>query len=287
MADPYGIGIDRERLERQETFLLDRAKAHDIAKDDARLGHAACAASLTRDAAAVAVIRGNAERAAGLFGDAGRRFAGLGLFVGYSLLELSRSGAGWNLVSEDGVLAQIQRVLFREEAAPPSESSAAPFLFESMTSPRQLLHLYQALSIKSTVGDVRGALHELILRFPSLSVSTADVPLVRYLALMDEVERMEPRRVDGFSRDVGESLFSIFIRREEQMSIARSDTWHWKMLLNPTDVIDPDLMMLSMMMIERTGSTAAIDRIARERGPLVSMPVIAANLLHDVSRYSY
>jgi hypothetical protein len=51
--------FDPERLFRRQGFLLDRAATHDAYEGDQRLWHHACAATLRRDAAAIAVLRGD------------------------------------------------------------------------------------------------------------------------------------------------------------------------------------------------------------------------------------
>jgi hypothetical protein len=50
--------FDQERLERRRVFLESRAKAH-LAADTNRCWHLAAAATLSRDAAAVALILGD------------------------------------------------------------------------------------------------------------------------------------------------------------------------------------------------------------------------------------
>src|ERR1043166_7920953 len=92
MAPTLSPEFESERLHRQEIFLRDRASAHDEIEDNNRIWHRACAATLIRDAAALALLRGDAPTATRLFRDAGHRFSDLGVFTGFSLLELSGHG---------------------------------------------------------------------------------------------------------------------------------------------------------------------------------------------------
>jgi hypothetical protein len=96
MSDTLIEEFDSERLERQQVFLIDRASAHSQAasRDGEHSWHRACAASLTRDAGSIALLRGRVDEALSLLSNAGSRFAELGIFAGYSLLELSKSRGG-------------------------------------------------------------------------------------------------------------------------------------------------------------------------------------------------
>src|SRR5438093_6603859 len=92
MQDALTEEFDPERLLRQQGFLVDRATVHTRHEGDPQLWHRACAATLRRDAAAIALLRGDGIAATQLFAEAGSDFAELGMFVGFSLLEFSHSG---------------------------------------------------------------------------------------------------------------------------------------------------------------------------------------------------
>jgi hypothetical protein len=155
--------FDNERLERQRQFLLDRAAAHARSEGDKQIWHDACAASLTRDAALIAILRGNANEAKRLFREAGSRFAALGVFAGFSLLDFSKSGAARTWRTEhEGVDGRILEALTSgeegvhpEEKSVQPESAREPFLLASAGSPRQLLNLYYAEAIPQDVGGYK------------------------------------------------------------------------------------------------------------------------------------
>jgi hypothetical protein len=280
MPKPLVQGFDTERMARQQTFLLDRASAHDSAEDAKSLWHAACAASLTRDAAAIALLRGEVDDAINLFRKAGQRFATLGVFAGFALLEFSDSGEArrWRTKREN-LNDRVRQLIAGEEQIRPDNTSE-PFLSASASSPRQLLYLYQA---EVVAGDddvfMRERIREKLLLLPELPVGPTSTPLAGYLMLLDEVAEKSSGGEPDLSSGARDTLLSLVLRRREQLNAAQADRWHWKMLLNPTDLIDLDLVTLGIAMIDRWGSTAAFDNAAVDRGNLVALPLQAAKLL--------
>jgi hypothetical protein len=74
------------------------------------------------------------------------------------------------------------------------------------------------------------------------------------------------------------------LRRSEQLDSAQKDRWHWKLLVNPADLIDFDLLALGTIIIDRTGTTSPFDEIAESRGGLTAIPFRAAQLLRSELR---
>jgi hypothetical protein len=138
--------FDPDRLLRQQEFLLDRAAAHDRHDGDRQVWHRACAATLRRDAAAIAILRNDRITATRLFAESGDAFAELGMFVGYSLLEFSQPGRSVEWRRERPTIDEnILRALNPEDAEAHYESWPQPFLRDSVNSPRQLVHILHAL----------------------------------------------------------------------------------------------------------------------------------------------
>src|SRR5258707_701292 len=77
--------FDQGRLERRRAFLEIRAKAH-LTDEADRSWHHAAAATLLRDAAAVAFIAGDIDGGRHLLRQSGNLFFGLGLAGGLQLL---------------------------------------------------------------------------------------------------------------------------------------------------------------------------------------------------------
>jgi hypothetical protein len=291
MVEALDPEFNVKRLERQENFLIDRAVSHDEATGDKKTWHDACAASLIRDAAAIAVLRGDADKAVKLFRESGTRFATLGMFVGFSLLEFSRSGGAVRWRSEhQGIDGRISRAMYPDKEHAHEESAREPFLLASAVSPRQLIHLCHALSAPQEPDkqdlQLRDRVRNMLSPLAELPIGPTGIPLAGYLKLFDEVSQMNSNvaRLSSTARD---TFLSAILRRREQLNAARADKWHWKMLLNPTDVIDLDLVALGTTIIDRTGSTAVFDDFIGDRGALVAVPLKAAALLRSAQRSSY
>jgi hypothetical protein len=289
----YLPGLDPERLVRHEAFLFDRAASHDKkvyeGEDAGNVDlHRSCAATLLRDAAAIAALRGDGQKAKKSFAEAGARFASLGLFVGFPLLEFSRAGAAEEWISgREDLAIRIDRAMSHEDEAAPREKTSEPFLYASAASPRQMLYLYEALfdirEPDETGGHLRNRLRSTLLSLPGFPVGPTGTPLAQYFGLLDQVAELGQDVETYLASRARDTFLSIILRRREQLEAAQSDSWHWKMILNPADLIDLDLVMLGLMVIERTGSTLPLDDVVEDRGELAALPLRMASLLRSES----
>lgn len=287
MAKTLTPEFESERIQRQEIFLRDRAMAHDKIEDDKAIWHRACAATLTRDAAALAILRGDARMATRLLTDAGRRFSELGLFTGFSLLELSRHGQAreWRR-GHEGLAERISAAMPSGEHVLHEERPREPFLDASAALPGQLLHLYYVLSGEQDLSkgelSMHQRIHAMLKQLPELPVGPTGIPVGGYVDLIDEISHMDSNipRLSRRSRDI---FLSAILRRHEQLDAARNDRRHWNMLLNPTDLLDLELTALSTMVVDRIGSALMLEELVGEREPMVMAPIRAAEMLrsHD------
>jgi hypothetical protein len=277
MPEPLPPNMDIEHLLRLQSFLQDRAEAHDRAEGGITHWHVACAANLERDAGAVALLGGDGDLAATLFDKAGRRFLDLGLLVGLSLLELSHIGEQWNWKTEYRSMARWIRRALTHELQHPEESldqrsrtAPEPFLAESISTPTQLLYLYQTLISRHDMeGNLYRSVRELLLQVPELRVGPTEIPLARYVSLLDELGHMthDDARLSSRSRD---TLQAAVLRRNEQLEAAQADRVHWNILPNPGNLIDLDLICLCAIAIDRTGSTSIFNELVEDRDATVS-----------------
>ena len=106
MPEPLLPKFDSDRLHRQQRFLLSRAESHSRAESANIQGHRAAAASFIRDAAAIALIKGEAEDAANLFMRAGEIFAEIGVLYGFQLMVLGDPQGLENFLLERSEYAQ-------------------------------------------------------------------------------------------------------------------------------------------------------------------------------------
>lgn len=281
MVDALTKEFDPERLLRQQKFLVDRATFHAGNEGDRQTWHRACAATLRRDAAAIALLRGDRIAAATLFAEAGDSFAELGMFVGFSLLEFSQAGgsAEWRQ-NRSTIDERIFRAMNPEGGGLDVESREQPFLRDSVNSPRQLVYLSQALTVGHGIepNPLRSRVQTFLLPVAEVPLGPTGIPLGSYMKLVEEVASMNPN-VPTLSRAVQETWLSAVLRRQEQLQTARTDSWHWNLLPNPADLIDFDLMAVALIGVDRAGTTAPFDQPLADRDATVSLPLRAAKLL--------
>ena len=134
-------GLPPERLKRRLEFLIDRAGAHNEFAADNELARA-CAATLKRDAACVALLLDDTEGARRLLTQAGHGFLSLGLPVGASLIALANLHDARKHFSDH--LEVIQGAREQWKRGEKRERSGRPMSQMARKSPRQLLAMMQA-----------------------------------------------------------------------------------------------------------------------------------------------
>ena len=237
------LGLDTERLGRRIAFLNDRAEWHNRRETDI---DQACAATARRDAGILALLLGEVEVAKSSLRDAGRQFTELGLFAGYFLI---------SIVDPEADLSKRDKVdpLSRFDTSDDDQTAEAgrdgrPFEIASRNSPRQLLSLYQAMrgGRRRSRSDARIAAkaEERLTSVSAAPLGTTGLPLKSYLSLFNTFGVNEPTQRD---RDI---LFSVVTQREEMISAARNDQFHWRMILKPAELVDLDLLALGLNAIE-------------------------------------
>ncbi|MBX3501642.1 MAG: hypothetical protein KF889_19550 [Alphaproteobacteria bacterium] len=260
------LGLDSQRLRRRLLFLNDRAKAHDALQSEL---HIACAATLRRDAGAIALLLGQTEEALHLLSAAGRQWADLGVYSGYFLMSLARRSRGASWFENDTELDDIERSLTSEQAAKDFSRKAGQTTLGAMSnsSPRQLLSLFQAAG-----GGRRRSGRASRLALPAAKrlgpssgteVGVTGMPLAGYLRLYDAFGTGEVSVRDQ------DSLFALAMRRDEQISVARADQYHWRLLSKPAEIIDFDLIALGMTAVEAGANSmnrmfASIEKLGTE-----------------------
>lgn len=260
------LQLDPGRLSRRASFLIDRAKVHDdkAAKaGDRSLAdrHIACAATLRRDAGAIALLIGNVEKAMDLFRSAGRLWAELGLYSGYFLLALagdeSNIDIGW-----------IERSLDpRFDGEPPrEEDSTRRYRDRSAQSPRQLLSLIEGLgmAVESKHRRLMLLARKRLRPSDGVLVGTSNLPIASYLRLFDELRGGET------SQSLHDSLLAITIQRQELIAAAQADEYHWRLTQRPAELIDFDLVALGIAAVNGGPIVQSELRAALERANAAS-----------------
>jgi hypothetical protein len=237
MKTVQALGLDQENVERVLVFLLDRAASHDEDESGDRLAHRLCAATLRRDAAALAIILENYPKARHLLRISGTEYLEEKSFYGLVLLALTEGSPPWEMVGDQ--VADLSRRFYDTD-----EHDLTGSRSRSLSS-LEMISALQALSATAqrtgNLEDLRRNLSEVFQHSPAASGS----PELRsryYFALLDRVAGdAGPKE----SWSVGREASLISAIREEDLDAARADEYHWPLLLNPSDIVGFDLMLLA------------------------------------------
>ncbi len=269
------LPMDAGRIARRIAFLTQRADAQADAGDDVPEPiWRGCQGTLLRDAAALALLLGDYDHASTLLTAAGEAWARTGLFAGYLLLRLA-GDAEWSERHERD-LHQIAELLQWQlgESDEPAPAIEHAYLAACLASPRQLLDLYQALPGEHHGSELtRFVQHSVRLRLqrvPTALVGEARVS--SHLAVLDGVAR------GAFEPPQKEALRFMLRNRAEQLAVAQSDTRHWQMGLNPSGIVDFDLLAICIRAFE-SDATDAFEELMDSLPPLVALPWTAARRL--------
>jgi hypothetical protein len=236
------FGFDEGTLLARLDFLQSRADAHSALGNTGR--EAEYAATLVRDAACVALLLGDRmDYARQLLAEAGWRYLELGVLSGATLLALSN--AAENFRQLDGWI--------RQNLDPAHDEAVGlgdlhlPHLRRSLESPIQLLGLFQArwlmrAAAEAFLADVDPDRQRAMLARSHAEVGSTGLTVAEYLQIADKIfGNGNGNEVEGQIRDARRRLEDT---RRAHVSIARSDAYHWQMLLHPADIVDLDAVVL-------------------------------------------
>jgi hypothetical protein len=276
--------FDQSRLERRGSFLESRANAH-LAIENNRRWHIGCATTLLRDAAAIALMRDEFDRARDHLRQSGDLFIKLGFAAGLQLLYMAGSldkieGGDRNRIYEFG--RAFSGRYFSEHAQPPE---LPRFEEDSFRAP-QLLRAYQALAGQRGYYPEQVLLLEpirRILRFnATMPVGPARVTMATYLATFDYLAKSEIESAEILpTHSVERVLGSFAQRREELLSAARHDRYHWQALLRPAELIDFDLLALLIAGVRHGQASTLMAGAFANRDSITALPYTLANALND------
>ena len=275
------LEINREVLMARFDFLSKRAEWH-LGRPDYREHmvpaasalHLACAATLRRDAGAIAVLLGRMEQARSEFTAAGNIRLQLGFYDGLYLLRLSETSSTLGARAFGDVLPWIERSLSGDER---EREGLPPFATAASRSPRQLISVLQAASaMNSPLGEVAELASERLQIYAAYLLGVTQTPVERYIKLFSELRR-------GELGDGRKTLIGMSLKREELIAAAQRDKFHWRLAQKPADLIDMDMLALGLSAIERDEDLFEhVRSIAEEFGPTVQVPFDAARLLRTL-----
>lgn len=272
--------LDHERLLRRQRFLESRAKAH-LHSDGDRRWRRTAAATLLRDAAAVALLLDDFNGARKLLRESGDQFLLVGLFGGLQLLFLAGT-----LDNKDDDIGQriniFSHEFFQREGSARGQLLTKRQFDDESFRPPQLLRAYQALAGRRSDDPERANLRRTIRGIltvdASMPVGMARTPAAIYLSMFDYVADRgaeEPNLPGGFSHIIP----SLAQRRAELLSVARRDRFHWKAILRPAELIDFDLLAMCVAGRRRGQHFGILSSAFAQRDPLTALPEKLANAL--------
>ncbi len=276
------LGLDPDRLAQRFKFLTIRAQAQDKAAlvgqtPDRSDMHRACAATLRRDAASIALLLGKIVEARDMFRDAGEALLQLGLFYGQFLMRLSGQKITGSWFND-----WMQRAMVTPHGTDGETSAELPrFAIASAGTPRQLLSLAQAAPEKSGTGsEVRYFVQDRLFSYRTLPLGAAGTPLAQYLKVLNAL-------ITGdFDSKAIDSLTGMAIQRRDLIEAARTDEFHWSRVQQPAEMIDFDLLALGFAAATNHGADSPAFGIMAERGSAAALPFRLALELADFSKPS-
>lgn len=273
------LGLDSKRMSRRLNFLQLRARSHDMlaasTADNARARlHLACAATLRRDAASIAMLLGDLRKARIELALAGTIWLQLGLAYGAFLMRVGdpHSIGGPRMfkgVSEDFAGSE-QKMAFKDEEWWFS-------ILSKSRHPRQLLSIIQASVGNPEIAQFESIARDRLSSYRGLPIGTAGLSLGRYIDLLDEVQ------LGDLGARGRETLISVAISRRDMIEAAREDKYHWLRMQQPAELVDFNLLALGLASLVG-GETVdgEIQTIMNERGPAAWLPFALARQLNDI-----
>lgn len=275
-------GFESDWLDQRIRFLLDRAGAH-LEKEDIR--SRACAATLIKDAAAIAFLQDDPDRGRTLLGQAGAHFLKLGLPHGMLLITLADAGEG-----RDDALDFMMRAatgIAEAEGQVPDHGEIGPLFASALHQPEQLLALEASAAIAEPTSPAIGGMRrvrEMLRPFRAHPVGSSGVPVSTYMRLMD----LGRGRVEEDVETPGNiqlDVLTIFAQRGRQLASAAADSHHWRLLLSPAALIDLDLVALfTVWWVHGRQPDAMVPNLGDRLPPMMMMPFDVARLLRRSER---
>ena len=279
-------GIDPERLQRRGRFLHSRAMAHlEVSPNDVR--HTACAATLLRDAACVALLLGKTTTARCYLREAGAHFLKLGLTGGSVLIVLADAKKAANeLEGYSHVIEGVRHQRSREETEI-STREVGSMMYTARSSLRQIFSQLQADQLMEEI-DLRQPrreeyqMHQVLKRNGGHPVGNTGLSIDSYRNTADWLieQRSQPnRQIADF---VTATFATLATTRSEHIHAAMKDRFNWSRLARPSELIDFDSVIVMFLAlaarIEKESLRASL-RVGE--GAIFEAPLIVAEQLRD------
>lgn len=276
-------GVQDDRLDRRIDFLRSRAAAHlELEPED--VNRRACAATLLRDSACISLLMGRIGEACEELLSAGKQFLSLNLVEGAALVALADAVNAQEMLGRFSDL--FESVRFSENRMTISEvpQYERPVSDASLGSPYQMLSLLQVdlMLVKSGVREltaVAPGVRVALERSGGYPVGATGMSMETYARIANRL--VEERESEwSYSIELAMTgLRALYSVRAENIRIAMKDTYNWKMLLRPTELLDLDSVILMYLAIGNENLEFQLEEFLREETPLCQAPLIVAREL--------
>ena len=279
------LDIEPERLHHRVTFLRSRAMAH-LEASPGDMRHKACAATLLRDAACVALLLGETGKGRRYLREAGDHFLGLGLTVGSALTALADTRkASDKLDNYSDVVEGIRHQRSREEVHQ-REGPERPMADRAQGSLRQMFSQLQAELLVSEPDELPSLrivpMHQVLTRNGGYPVGDTGLSISSYMKIaewMIEQRSARDRQIPGF---VTAGLTTLASTRAEHIRAAMEDRFHWRMLAKPAELLDLDSVILMFLALgARMDKDALQASLSAGEVPINKAPLTVAQELRD------
>jgi hypothetical protein len=276
-----GFGIEPERLSNRLKFLVGRAEVH---TEFRRQGyeHQAIAATAYRDAASIALLLEDADKARDLLQKAGSGFLELGIIHGAVLLELSGGPKAVSSLADhsdliDGVRSQKRLEGEEERFTRPLENSAR-------TTTSQLFALYQVECLRDGLSSKESSevpFRQALELRAGFQVGVTGLSIDSYMRMGQELINPSERKLELDRPFVLRSVETIASTRFEAIQSAMKDSYHWQRILRPSALLDFDTLVLGTLALSSDFGLGPFDRLLSDEVPYLSAPIRAAQLLQQ------
>ncbi|MBB05195.1 MAG: hypothetical protein CML03_06725 [Pseudooceanicola sp.] len=276
-----GLGIEPERLSNRLKFLIGRAEVHTEFK---RQGyeHQAIAATAYRDAASIALLLEDADKARNLLQKAGTGFLELGLIHGAVLLELAGGPKAFSSLADYSDLIDGVRVQKRFDGE--EERSARPLENSARTTTSQLFALYQVECLRdglTTEGGSEAPFRQALDRRAGFQVGVTGLSIDSYMRMGQELINPLESKLELDRPFLLRSVEAIASTRFEAIQSAMRDSYHWQRILRPSALLDFDTLVLGSLALSSDFGLGPFDRLLSDEVPYLSAPIRAAKLLRQ------
>ena len=282
--------IEEGWLRARLAFLLSRAQFHmEQPREDYR--HVACAATLYRDAACLALLLEEVKVGQELLVRSGDLLLEMGLAAGLPLIAMADSSRAAK------ALQAYQQMIDEVNSGTETSVDAATVARRSMVAAsgrsfrcslavvqaEMLSHASSGLRFSEPgPGDAaerrRRARLDLAQRFGGREVGNSGLSVSSYLHVAGAFETRRSGAPGALGEGVSETVELLGRQRAERIAAARRDQFHWRLVLRPDELVDLDIVAL-MLLAPGDARAQATDWFGTRGEPIIRAPLAVARLL--------